>query len=143
MMLVFAGAGGSAAVNSDQYPTTVEFFNRLPDEISQDPLFTQVREFLDARKGGQPIDIEEILWNLDELRDYFRASCDANAISGWMITNQRVNQLIGALDLDLSDLLNGMRQLEQNQIRLLKDKINALVYDFYGQHPSVLIVKFR
>ena len=64
MILVFVGAGGSAAVNPEQYPTTVEFFNRLPDYIEQEPLFIQIREFLETSKRGQPIDIEEILWNL-------------------------------------------------------------------------------
>ena len=33
MILVFVGAGGSAAVDLDQYPTTVEFFESLPGEI--------------------------------------------------------------------------------------------------------------
>ena len=135
MILVFAGAGGSAAVNPDQYPTTVEFFKRLPGDITQEPLFVKIREFLEAQKGqGQPIDIEEVLWNLDELRDYFKASCDTNAIPGWIMANQRINQLIGSPDL--SNILNGMRQLEENQIKILKGKINALVYDFYAQHPS-------
>ena len=135
MILVFAGAGGSAAVNPDQYPTTVEFFKRLPGDITQEPLFVKIREFLEAQKGqGQPIDIEEVLWNLDKLRDYFKASCDTNAIPGWIMANQRINQLIGSPDL--SNILNRMRQLEENQIKILKGKINALVYDFYAQHPS-------
>ena len=67
MILVFVGAGGSAAVDPEQYPTTVEFFNRLPDDIEEAPLFIQICAFLEIRKYGQPIDIEEILWTLDEL----------------------------------------------------------------------------
>ena len=78
MILVFVGAGGSAAVNPDQYPTTVEFFKRLPGDITQEPLFVCIREFLEARKGGKEIDIEEVLWNLDEFRDYCQASYDTD-----------------------------------------------------------------
>ncbi len=35
MILVFVGAGGSATVDPKQYPTTVEFFSRLPDNITK------------------------------------------------------------------------------------------------------------
>lgn len=136
MILVFVGAGGSAAVNSEQYPTTVEFFNRLPDDIKQEPLFIQIHDFLEAGKKGQPIDIEEILWNLDELREYFKASCDTNAISGWIMADDRIDQLIESGLPELSNLLDGMHQLAEDQIRILKDKINALVYAFYGRHPN-------
>ena len=33
MILIFAGAGASAAVSSKDYPTTVEFYNRLDKGI--------------------------------------------------------------------------------------------------------------
>ena len=135
MILVFVGAGGSAAVNPEQYPTTVEFFNRLPNDIEQEPLFIQIREFLQSSKRGQPIDIEDVLWNLDELRGYFKASCDTNAIPGWIMANC-INQLIGSSLPELPVLLNGMHQLKENQIRSLEDRINALVYGFYGRHPN-------
>ena len=65
MILVFAGAGSSAAVDPKQYPTTVEFFNRLPDNIIRDRIFAEVCKFLASqRKEGQPVDIEEVLWGL-------------------------------------------------------------------------------
>lgn len=135
MILVFVGAGGSAAVNPEQYPTTVEFFNRLPDDIEQEPLFTQIREFLGTRQGReQSIDIEEVLWNLDEIGDYFKASCDTDTISGWMMATQAINQFVGSVR-DLPRLLDGMNTLV-HQIDNMKSRINALVYDFYARHPS-------
>ena len=135
MILVFVGAGGSAAVDPEQYPTTVEFFNRLPDEIKNDPVFAKVREFLEERKGkGQPIDIEEVLWNLDELQDYFRSSLNANNMAGWMMAGNRINQLIKNAG-ELSNLRNGMSNLG-SQIQNLKNNINAQVYKFYATPPN-------
>ena len=99
MILVFAGAGSSAAVDPKQYPTTAEFFNRLPDNIKQDPLFSQVHEFLATQKGEQPIDIEEILWTLDELRDYCKVSLNTETISGWILEGNRINRLMDVPNL--------------------------------------------
>ena len=135
MILVFVGAGGSAAVDPEQYPTTVKFFNRLPDDITGSPLFVKIHEFLKSKKGGQSIDIEEVLWNLDELRDYFQTSRDTKVISGWIMAEHRINQLIGDAP-DLSPLLNGMHDLAETQIQNLKDEINAQVYNFYATPPD-------
>ena len=135
MILVFVGAGGSAAVDPELYPTTVEFFNRLPDDIMRDTLFVKICEFLKSKKNKEPIDIEEILWNLDELRDYFQASRDTKAIAGWIMAEHRINQLIENAS-NLSHLLNGMQDLVKTQIQNLKDKINAQVYNFYAPPPD-------
>ena len=135
MILVFVGAGGSAAVEPEQYPTTVEFFNRLPNDIKEDPLFSLVHDFLEIQKDEQPIDIEEILWTLDELRDYCKVSLNTETIAGWILVGNRINQLMVNAS-DLSNLLRGMRHLERTQIETLKHKINVLVYDFYATIPS-------
>ena len=52
------------------------------------------------------------------------------------MADYRINQLIESSLPDLSNLLNGMHQLTEDQIRTLQDRINALVYDFYGRHPN-------
>jgi len=51
MILVFAGAGASSAVDHDKYPTTVEFFKRLPSEIKNDKLFSEIEKFLRTKKS--------------------------------------------------------------------------------------------
>ena len=51
------------------------------------------------------------------------------SIAGWIMAH-RINQLTG-YSTDLSHLRNGMHTLAETQIKILKDKINALVYDFY------------
>ena len=136
MILVFVGAGGSAAVDPELYPTTVEFFNRLPGEIKNDPVFVKVHEFLEERNGkGQPIDIEEVLWNLDELQDYFQISRNTKAIAGWIMAGNRINQFTKNSS-DLPNLLAGMFDLAENKIPNLKNKINAQVYNFYATPPD-------
>lgn len=136
MILVFVGAGSSAAVDPKQYPTTVEFFNRLPDNIKQDRLFLCVCEFIQTHKEKQNIDIEEILWTLDELQDYCKASLNTETISGWILAENRINQLIGGTKPDRTHFLKGMRGLGETQIEDLKSQINALVYDFYMTIPN-------
>ena len=43
---IFAGAGASKAVDPDQYPTTIEFFQNLPSTITDDNLFKSIVGFL-------------------------------------------------------------------------------------------------
>ena len=76
MILLFVGAGGSAAVDAEQYPTTVEFYKRLPDDIVQNPLFFFVQNFLTNAPSHNEasIDIEKILWELVNLEGYLAAS---------------------------------------------------------------------
>ena len=136
MILVFVGAGGSAAVDSEQYPTTVEFFERLPGEITQDPLFILVCEFLRTQKeDGQPIDIEEVLWSLDKLQKYFSLSRDPNTLEGWMMTENRLGRL--NVNMNASDnILEGMFAINGNQLLPLQKRINDLVHEFYVERPK-------
>jgi hypothetical protein len=46
MILLFAGAGASAAVNKVQYPTTLEFWRKIPESLRQRPVFTLVDQLL-------------------------------------------------------------------------------------------------
>lgn len=138
MILVFVGAGGSAAVDPEQYPTTVEFFNRLPWEITQDPLFTLVCEFLRTQKeDGQPTDIEEVLWSLDKLQEYFSLSRDPNTLEGWMMASGRLNQLKDdTLPGGSKPLLGGMYRIIVDRLIPLRDRINSLVHEFYVASPD-------
>lgn len=138
MILVFVGAGGSAAVNPEQYPTTVEFFKRLPPEITETSLFQLTRQFLMEKKGGQPIDIEEILWAIDAIENYFSLSCDPTTIQGWMMAENRLNIHFGrgTLPGGSQPLLDGMRLLMDSQIQPLRKGLNAQVHKFYDKLPD-------
>ena len=135
MILVFVGAGGSAAVDPEQYPTTIEFFNRLPEEIIQHPLFALVCEFLRTQKeDGQPIDIEEVLWSLDKLQEYFSLSRNPNTLEGWMMTGNRLGRLHANMNAS-DNILGGMFEIDQNQLVPLQNRINVLVHEFYVEPP--------
>ena len=67
---IFAGAGASKAVDPDQYPTTVEFFDRLPISVATNLLFESVVAFLMQDDKNRILDIEIILWELSELLSF-------------------------------------------------------------------------
>ena len=135
MILVFAGAGGSTAVDPEQYPTTVEFFKRLPEDIKQDALFVRINEFLEKRKKEKSLDIEKILWNLDEIQNYCRMSLDPETIVGWAMEGHLIHHLIPNVP-DSSPLRQAMSTLAENQMETLKDRINTQVYNFYATPPD-------
>lgn len=138
MILVFVGAGGSAAVESEQYPTTVEFFKRLPPEITKLPLFKHVCDFLKTqKKDGQRIDIEEVLWRLEDLQDYFSLSRNTNTIAGWSMAENRICQFDGnILPGGSQHFLGGVDNIVGNHLTPLQKNINDLVHDFYVQRPN-------
>jgi hypothetical protein len=46
VFVIFAGAGASKAVNPEKYPTTVEFFDKLPPAIKESSIFGSIVDFL-------------------------------------------------------------------------------------------------
>ena len=134
MILVFVGAGGSAAVDPEQYPTTAKFFDRLPKNIIEEPSFIHIHEFLKTRKkAGQPIDIEEVLWTLVELQNYFEESLDTNRIAGWTMEQNRLHRFDESIDTHrFCRRMNGFR----SQFTGLIDRINTLVHELYAKRPT-------
>ena len=62
MILIFAGAGASRAIDKDNYPTTVEFYDRLPEEINNTiDAIPNLRTFLKSEARSTPMDIEKAL----------------------------------------------------------------------------------
>ena len=134
MILVFVGAGGSAAVDLEQYPTTVGFFEKLPGEITNDGLFSNVRKFLQTQKGKEIIDIEDVLGILGELQETFKKMNDPTNIVGWAMGGRLVGSINGIADFGAFQ--GSIAALERDLITPLKDKINAQVYKFYGIRPA-------
>jgi SIR2-like domain len=136
-VVVFAGAGASKAVNSEHFPTTLEFFERLPEKIKADPLFQIVTGYLARSDGKRQIDIEEVLWELQELRAFSDAYRAQSSLIGYGLNKNRFlhlsyqpqqNQSLGALDA----VINGSGQRADKLI----GEINAIVYDLYSFEPS-------
>jgi hypothetical protein len=132
--LVFAGAGASYAVDSNAYPTTVQFFNRLPDEIREHRLVKAIVQHLPAKFGEGPPDVEKILWCLEELYDYLAAVNDSKHPASWFLPNNELSGLVGtphAVNVYVAAAHQGIKVT-----RDLRNAIAAKVYDFYSTTPS-------
>ncbi len=132
-ILVFAGAGASKAVGPSQYPTTVEFFNALPAEVTSQPHFQHVETFLRTTTGQESLDIELVLWRLKELREFCHASLDPQNLAGWMIQNGRFNSP------GSNAHVGSLREIAGTTIQHLDQlisQINKKVYDLYAKLPD-------
>jgi hypothetical protein len=133
--LIFAGAGASKAVNRDRFPTTVEFFERLPDNIKNDELFRLTVEYLSRSDSQKIIDIEEVLWELQNLREFCSSYERSDCFVGFGLGRSRLTntyfgpgQNTGMLDQTIAHAGSACNALIEN--------INASVYDFYSHEPS-------
>ena len=132
MILVFAGAGGSFAVDEKQYPTTVEFFKRLPKEITDESLFPKVCQFIKDRKGGA-IDIEDMLGALGDIQEIAKKIGDPKNIMAYAMRGGLGP--IGGYG-EFTSTQEAIRTWERDCVTPLKDKINEQVYKFYGALPT-------
>lgn len=133
--LVFAGAGASFAVDPEAYPTTVQFFDRLPTEIRDHPLVAGIVKHLPKKFGEGKPDVEKILWCLGELRDYFNALNDSHHPASWFIPNNKLPSLVGISGETAS--FNNVANRGAHVAAQLSNEISAKVYEFYSQTPSL------
>ncbi|HET6976214.1 MAG TPA: SIR2 family protein [Pyrinomonadaceae bacterium] len=134
MILLFAGAGASKAVDPQQYPTTVEFFARLPQHVTADDLFARAVEYLTLKDKTGPIDIEQVLWLIGDLREFIGKASDSSTIPGWFIEGNRLSSAVGSRE-DLGAILN-VANIAKSKIQALASRINECVYDLYRDPPS-------
>lgn len=134
MILLFVGAGGSAAVDREQYPTTVRFFEKLPGEIKEDYVFHGVCRFLKDQKGKEIIDIEDVLETLGELQAYCERITDFTNITGWTLSGGRLT--IPRIEIPAAALHSSIEGLEKAHLEPLSNQIKEQVYEFYGTHPA-------
>lgn len=134
---IFAGAGASKGVNSELYPTTVEFFENLPVEIKSDPLFNLIVSFIKSQEGSSQVDIEQVLWRLEELGGYCKSTTDTSELPAWAFQSDR---LIRAVDLKNHNVghLHNLANTAQVKIKKLRDLINTQVYKLYSKLPNVM-----
>ena len=146
MILVFAGAGASFSVDCEKYPTTAEFFRRVPSAIKKNPWFSEATIFLQSINNGNPIDIEQVFGALREMRKYCTKSLDARTFPGWVLASgqnrfSRLSESNEGSEVEydpyayLDDILDAMRRSIHSMEELQGD-INALVYDMYAASPS-------
>jgi hypothetical protein len=135
MILVFAGAGTSKATSPEKYPTTLDFYRKLPGTIAQMPLFRVVDKYLKRAKGGTEfIDIEEVLWTLEDLRIYAGEFVSGRNLLGAIFQDPELAKIISPsanprVSLEFAaSLTNGAFELSK--------AIDVLVYDLYAQSPT-------
>ncbi len=120
------------AVNPDQFPTTVEFFKRLPQSITDYPLFRQIFDYIKNQSGSDRIDIEQVLWELEELRKSLRGLRDRSSIAGYCLDRKNSRHTAG--DISFGQLDNGLKAIIQHT-EWLSSEINKLEYDLYSYDP--------
>lgn len=136
MIVIFAGAGASKAVNPTKYPTTIEFFQNLPDNIKSDLIFSNLESYLRNNKPkSAPIDIEEILWAIYELEDFTNAITNKENLIGWFLNDLKLFQSLGA-KYDINPLIDVSRELVRKASELSK-RIDEQVYSFYAESPNL------
>jgi len=134
-VLVFSGAGASYAVNPERFPTTVQFFQKLPVGLAKEPLVTILRDRCERRFGKGPADVEKILWCLSELEQYFLAIDDAKSPMNWVAEGNVIQSAVGSPHHGISEFVH-LARLARNKVIAIKDTIAAEVYNFYSYKPK-------
>lgn len=136
MILVFAGAGASAAIDKDRYLTTEGFFNELPSGIKNNPLFRDIEKVL-GESGYATIDIEDIIEILDTLHADCERFTGSTTITGHIGRERRSNSSRSqyATAEIMRPLYDSADKLRESAIPL-NSEIKSLVYDFYGKTPD-------
>ncbi len=135
MIQIFAGAGASKAVNPEKYPTTVEFFEKLPIEIRENSVFNVIINFVQSVKEKEIVDIEDVLWELSELNKSLKSSINSDNIFGYIMEK---NRLASSLKQP-QKIYNDLKNLSVGAIKNLENlifEIYKLVYNFYGSLPE-------
>lgn len=138
--LVFAGAGASTAINRSRFPTTKDFFDQLPERILSNELFKMIVRFLRNDDIERVIDIEEVLWELRNLRRFAYAVRDGSDIVGHALQNDQLATLALGQGHNFNHFSSAIAQTA-NIADKLNDQINAVVYDLYSHEPAAAELK--
>lgn len=113
----------------------MEFFQRLPADLANAQLFRLAVQYVQADAAGRTTDIEQILWVLEELRQFLRDIGDTKTVPGWFLHQNRLGYSIDA-NLDYKQLFDAKPQVTGRIDRLIDD-IYRLVYELYGRTPQM------
>ncbi len=132
-VVIFAGAGASKAVNSKEFPTTVEFFDRLPDSVLANSTFRFALEYIKRVEQPQQIDIEMVLWALETLQKDLKNLRTDSYITGNLFRSRLVKEILPTGNIgSFGEFLSRSDQ----RVSLLISEINEIVYDLYGYEPK-------
>lgn len=123
MIVVFAGAGASYALEPDKFPTTQKFFENLPNNISDNFVFKNIVEYLNKVNGKEIVDIEHVLWEIGDFKAALNGIIDVRRPAGWMFESNKMSSGCKATQKDIKPWAEAAENLESN--------IQQLVYDYY------------
>ena len=94
MILLFAGAGASAAIDANKYPTTIEFYKQLKEEIKSSMgsiLEGYFNQYISRKENNKkPMDIEEVLGAIKEFKYDLSPCIDNKRISYNFMQNHSI-----------------------------------------------------
>ncbi|UWN50272.1 hypothetical protein ASALC70_02493 [Alcanivorax sp. ALC70] len=131
-VVIFAGAGASKAVSED-YPTTIEFFQKLPDSIKRNKFFVAAEQHIKSQGNEGALDIEMILWELQKISTLGQ-TVGGEGFIGWLLSAQRLPKLMEQ-KVDAAAVVNLIKKARKDVEELI-DRINEYVYHFYGSSPD-------
>jgi hypothetical protein len=132
-ILIFAGAGASAAIDPERYPTTSRFFELLPGAVTGSPVYSILVRYLNDVRRVRRVDVEHLLWTMGELDDFLAHVSDESRLPHWLLSNGKFAELVGKSS-DLRPTVSLGRQIHPALINL-RDRINEQVYDLYASPP--------
>ena len=121
-------------MDSTRFPTTVQFFERLPKKLATDPLVGLLKVRCADKFGPGPVDVEKILWSLSELEDFFSRVSDRASPVQWVSENNAIQTAVSSQH-GINQFVH-LSSVASARIRSLKEAISALVFDFYSHEPD-------
>ena len=127
MILLFAGAGASAAIDSNKYPTTIEFYKQLKGEITNSIgsiLGGYFNQYISRKENNKkPMDIEKVLGSINEFKYDLSPCIDNKRISYDFIQNSNI--------LRIDNIVPHISQLSS-----LEESIHEEVHRVYYSSPK-------
>ena len=133
MILVFAGAGASAAIDGQKYPTTEGFYEKIEPTI-RPSIDTVLRGYfalyLNEKKKAGLIDIEDVLSYTADFKHDLGSFSDQERISYTLLLKEieEGGQKLGAFASRLQGFFSELSSLER--------EIFSNLHDVYGVQPA-------
>ncbi len=128
MIIIFAGAGASFAVNKNNYPTTKKFFELLGQNITDVNVFQQCIHYLHVKRQKNDPDIEDVLFYLSDLKHQINMLCDEHSIILDHLSQADQNLAIRIRDQYASQY--------KSKISALENRIYREIYSHYIHEPT-------
>ena len=139
MILLFVGAGGAAAVGNGKFPTTKKFLEELDSDIKEDEWFKLIHEFCEERSNGSPVDIEEVLEEMEKELVYLEQTHNRKEFQGWIWDDRtRFSKVNGGSTY--SSFPDGVSHA-QSSLKKIRDKIRKIMHEVYGIDSGIEFYK--